>query len=395
MTLVELLTAMGIIVLLAAIAVPTIGTILRGDRLRGASSTVQGMLTSARERAALDGQARGVRLIPDESNPELCRRLIYIRAASPLAPGAGTGGGAIVTSFTSTDRGTAPFFDTVEIDFDAAFEAELRESQARRRITLARYGQVDVEVVRGEIRLGSSGPYRSFSYFVNGPLRAKRTGPDRLLLILDEPLALPIGPTALFSAGSLAASGLSVEIARPPVPLEGADPVVLPTGIVIDLGQIPPAGAAGDLRTIDPAAQRLTRLTPRLSTIISRPGQPMDYAFEVMFGPERNVIGSTAVDERVILWLRDEAGVLAEANTGTLGVQTQPALSLYRKEISATSSDANSLVALSTRTGRLGTYKPVLQDGKLDATNKLINTDGYYDWEFYYQNIIDDVGVND
>ena len=53
-TLVELLTVMGIMILLAAIAIPTIFAVIRGDKLRDASSSVQGFITAARERAALE-----------------------------------------------------------------------------------------------------------------------------------------------------------------------------------------------------------------------------------------------------------------------------------------------------------------------------------------------------
>ncbi|MBX9653823.1 hypothetical protein K2Y11_09430 [bacterium] len=413
---------LGIMILLAAIAIPTILSVIRGDRLRDASGSVQGFLTAARERAALDNRPRGIRLIPDADNPELVRQIILIREADPIAPGGSLNGGAVVSNYLSTASGGPfnkgrSFFDTVEIPYDRQFVNALLQSQQRAEITLSRYADTGppfprYAVIRGVLRIGSSGPFRSFSYFPDTPALNSRTfGTDRTLLVLDEPLPTPIPG---FDNGNLLGSGVGIEISRPPVPLEGVEPLVLPTGIVIDLGQLPTPAAPQSISPISPVtlsigdqSERLTRLKPRMSTItLLRPGAQIDFGYDIMFSPQRNVIGAAAVDERIVLWLRDETGVIVEPNTNYVaqdGAPTNPQQNtLYRKQLTTNSSSSNSLVAIMTRTGVVGTFKPVLQD-VLTETKASGNAgggttaggDGFFDWNDYYQNIINNVGVNE
>ena len=399
MTLVELLTVLGIMILLAAIAIPTILSVIRGDRLRDASGSVQGFLTAARERAALDNRPRGIRLIPDADNPELVRQIIFIREADPIAPGGSLNGGAVVSNYLTAPPNppilpaggplynsmtpTVSYYDTVEVPYDLQFVNAMVQSLPRGIVQLSRYNTGPVSVVRGVLRVGSSGPFRSFSYFPDTPAMNSRTYYiNRTLLVLDEPLPTPIPG---FDNGNLLGSGVGVEISRPPVPLEGVEPLVLPTGIVIDLGQLPtpPASipSSGATLSIDLSTQRLTRLTPRMSQItVYSAATPIDFGYDIMFSPQRNVIGPAAIDERIVLWLRDESSVLVDRRL----VSNNP--DLYRKELQSTSSASNSLVALMTRTGVMGTYKPVLQD---------VDSDGWFDWQDYYQNIINNVGVNE
>jgi len=411
MTLVELLTALGIMILLAAIAVPTILSVIRGDRLRDASSSVQGFITAARERAALDNRPRGVRLVQDPDNPELVRQLIMIREADPVAPGGSLYGGAIVTNrFGANNYSSKPsYYDTVEVTYDQQFVNSLLQSQTRGLVRLTRYDATSTfAVVRGVLRIGSSGPFRAFSYFPDTPgtsrnfVAASSPYPARTLLVLDEPLPNSIG----IDNGYLAASGVGVEISRPPIPLEGVEPLILPQGIVIDLGQLPqPTGYPATL-SIDSSSQRLTKLTPRmLSLPVYSAGVPIDFGFDILFSPQRNVIGPGAVDDRVILWIRDETGVNAESNQAYV---TQPAsgpttqtlnqAAISRKQLNITSSTSNSLVVLMTRTGALATFKPVLQDEITESSQPNASStqpDGYYDFIHYYDNVNANVGVND
>lgn len=400
MTLVELLTVLGIMILLAAIAIPTILSVIRGDRLRDASGSVQGFLTAARERAALDNRPRGIRLVPDPDNPELVRQIIFIREADPIAPGGSMNSGAVVSNYLSTAPGGpfntgAIYYDTVEIPYDLQFVNTMIQSLPRSIIQLSRYNTGAVSVIRGVLRVGSAGPFRSFSFFPDTPAVNSRTfGSNRTLLVLDEPLSVPVG----FDNGNLLGSGVGIEISRPPVPLEGVEPLVLPTGIVIDLGQLPTATGYPATLTIDPSTQRLTRLTPRLSTIIQNSqGIPVDFGYDIMFSPQRNVIGPAAIDERIIIWLRDETNVLAESDPNFVtqaANATQRQGVVYRKQLNITSSTSNSLVALMTRTGVMGTYKPVLQDQETETTGAA-PPDGWFDWNDYYQNVINNVGVNE
>ncbi|MBY0588995.1 prepilin-type N-terminal cleavage/methylation domain-containing protein [bacterium] len=401
-TLIELLTAMAIVTLLAGISVPIILSIIQGDKIRDASSSVQATITAARERAALDNRPTGIRLISDANNPELVRQIVLIREADPIVPGSSQAGGAVVTSRVSTIRsGTGPFFfDTVEILFDRQFLNTILAALPREQISLARYSVFNVSVYRGVLRLNGTGAFRGFSIFPDGGALANVTPANqvifnppggaerRTLLVLDTPLNNDLGRVDF----PVASSGIRIEIARPPVPLEGAEPLNLPQGIVIDLGQLPKIDTTNVANVVtatpaDASNQRLSRITPRMQfgNLIDRATGATDFSFDIMFGTDRNVIGSAAVDDRVILWMRDENAVIAEPNTQ---FATQPSSTpvLYRKEVRADSPDSNSLVVLSTRTGQLGTYKPVLVDE---------NGDGFADWDQYYRNVEDGIGVND
>lgn len=393
-TLVELLTAMGIITLLAGISVPIILAVIQGDKIRDASSSVLAAITAARERAALDGRPTGIRLISDANNPELVRQIVFIREADPVAPGGSQTGGAVVTNRVSVIKnGTGPFFyDTVEILQDQRFLQSLTSALPMERISYFRYALPNVSVYRGVLRLNGTGSFRAFSIFPNGGALANAASQailyppglpnePRTLLVLDTPLSNDLGRIDY----PVASSGIRIEIARPPVPLEGAEPLQLPTGIVIDLGQLPRVQSPNTVTTfpVDPANLRLSRITPRLQygNLVDASTGAVDFSFDIMFGTDRNVIGSSAVDDRIMLWLRDENSVSTDLNL-IPGSNPQK----FRKEVRGDSGNSSSLVVLATRTGQIGTYKPLLVDG---------NGDGYADWDQYYRNVDEGVGVNE
>ncbi len=391
-TLVELLTAMAIITILAGISVPIILAVIQGDKIRDASSSVQAAITAARERAALDGRVTGIRLISDAANPEIVRQIVFIREADPVAPGGSQTGGAVVTDAVSRLVATPlPFYDTVEIPFDNRFLATLVSALPRETITIGRYGLNNVSVVRGVLRLNGTGQYRAFSYFAGVPLGNPQPRPlsppvggteQRTLLVLDRPLDQGVSNPAVNPTLPVASSGIRIEIARPPVPLEGAEPLQLPTGIVIDLGQLPrvPANSTVTALPADPANLRLSRITPRLpyGNLVDRSTGAVDFSFDIMFGTDRNVVGSSAVDDRIMLWMRDENSVSTDINPNSPNGT--------RKEVRGDSSNSCSLVVLATRTGQIGTYKPVLVDE---------DGDGFADWNQYYRNVDEGVGVNE
>jgi prepilin-type N-terminal cleavage/methylation domain-containing protein len=398
-TLIELLTAMAIVTLLAGISVPIILSIIQGDKIRDASSSVQAAITAARERAALDNRPTGIRLVSDPNNPELVRQIVFIREADPIAPGGSVTGGAMVTDAASRLFGsTQPFFDTVEIAYDPRFVATLVNALPRELVRLQRYSAANFQVVRGLLRINGTGTFRAFSYFAgtavgnaqNRGLAAPFTGTEqRTLLVLDGPLDAGVIDPATNATLPVSATGIRIEIARPPVPLEGAEPLNLPQGMVIDLGQLPRVDTSSPTNVVTPtvldaSTLRLSRITPRLSfgNLVDRSTGATDFGFDIMFGSDRNVIGSAAVDDRVILWMRDENSVQTDSNPN---VPTQAGFNLFRKEVRADSSESSSLVVLSTRTGQLGTYKPILVDE---------NGDGFADWDQYYRNVEEGIGVN-
>src|SRR6202451_2610301 len=87
-TLIELLIAMSIMLILAAITVRLVMGNLDSDRMKGGSRELQSYLAGARDRAIYAGQPRGVRFIPDPTDLGTVRRFVYIGATVNFTDGA-------------------------------------------------------------------------------------------------------------------------------------------------------------------------------------------------------------------------------------------------------------------------------------------------------------------
>ncbi|MCA9074134.1 MAG: prepilin-type N-terminal cleavage/methylation domain-containing protein [Planctomycetaceae bacterium] len=86
-TLVELLVAMSIFAIVTVMTIGAINLGLTGESVRTTARSVQSKLEGARDRAIYNskqtvGEPRnvGVRLLVDENNPTICRRLVYIQS---------------------------------------------------------------------------------------------------------------------------------------------------------------------------------------------------------------------------------------------------------------------------------------------------------------------------
>ncbi|QDT33783.1 pilus assembly FimT family protein [Thalassoglobus polymorphus] len=79
-TLVELLVAIGILVILTTLTVSAF-TLNDGDRVSNSISTFKNALEGARSRAVAEGQVRGLRLILDENDPRIVKSMIYVGAS--------------------------------------------------------------------------------------------------------------------------------------------------------------------------------------------------------------------------------------------------------------------------------------------------------------------------
>jgi prepilin-type N-terminal cleavage/methylation domain-containing protein len=86
-TLIELLVAMSIMLILAVITIRLVNTTLDSDRLKSGSRELQSYLAGARDRAIYAGQPRGVRFIPDATDPYSVRSFVYIGAPSAFTDG--------------------------------------------------------------------------------------------------------------------------------------------------------------------------------------------------------------------------------------------------------------------------------------------------------------------
>lgn len=405
LTLVELLTSMAIVAILAAIAIPIVVGMIRGDRVRRGSLLVQGALINARERAALDGLPRGVRFIPDDDNPEYCRQIIFIREGDAVSTG------RCVVSNGAGSTLAAPYFDVVGLPADEVNLAAFNDLPRGYAVNVLRNWTGTQYALRGSIRFERAGKIHAFTMRLAStpadadvqPLDAFTLyGRQYIALVLDEPFPVEIPVDAATSGNpplALARAALEYEIPRPPAPLEGADPVFLPNYTVVDLGQLPDFTNTPPQGWVDDSYNRLTRLAPRLPQPHLNPEtNVVDFGFEVMFSPDGRVIGNAATDDRIILWVRDENNVQTEPNPGwTIVPPANGGSGKARREILASSTGGNSLVVLSPRTGFLGTFKPVLQDLlTFDSNNGWTNgPDGYFDWDAYYENVFNNVGVND
>ncbi len=78
---------MSILLILATITIRLVNTTLDGDRMKGGSRELQSYLAGARDRAIYAGQPRGVRLIPDPTDPFTVRSFVYVGAPRNFTDG--------------------------------------------------------------------------------------------------------------------------------------------------------------------------------------------------------------------------------------------------------------------------------------------------------------------
>src|SRR5580765_6177849 len=93
-TLLELLVVMGIIIVVASLAILFLPNLDRHKGVPNATTQLHGWVNLSKQHALRDHAPRGIRLIYDPSNPTRCTSLQYIEQPEPLAPG-GTNGIAV------------------------------------------------------------------------------------------------------------------------------------------------------------------------------------------------------------------------------------------------------------------------------------------------------------
>ena len=78
-TLVEMLVVITILLVMMGVTVAVFNVSLEGERIRSGASQIQSYLAGARDRAAFAGRPCGVRFILDELDPTLVRSMLYIQ----------------------------------------------------------------------------------------------------------------------------------------------------------------------------------------------------------------------------------------------------------------------------------------------------------------------------
>jgi hypothetical protein len=206
----------------------------------------------------------------------------------------------------------------------------------------------------GVIRLATSGQLLGFTT-TNAMIDYQdATGRNYPLLRLDVPETRPYPyfvlranqlpyrsafsvPAGMTERDYLATVGDNYTIPIGTVELEGETPILLPAGVVIDLGYIDPTGAT----TPDSSRIRLTRLQPEYTN------------WDIMFAPTGAVIGSAAADAHIFLWLREE-----QAATEDLAVAAAVAPSGRLRAIPTNNTGNHAIVAVVSRTGLVRSVEP-------------------------------------
>ncbi|MGL5094669.1 MAG: hypothetical protein ACRDD1_03730, partial [Planctomycetia bacterium] len=341
--------------------------------VRDAARTIQAVVATARERAAEFGEATGVRFVQSKlgsgGDPEVAKSLLLVKQADP------------VVGFARVDDrpGNVGIYDAVYL-IGTPDEVGLITGAIEGLPTNAAGEHV------GAIRFGKAGRFHGFRFlssFTNGKYG---TSP---YLLLAQPFThvvpdgtkvvsnaiLPTGsrledrfpplPTPPFVARNY---GVEFEIEIGTVPIEDADPILLPDDVVIDFGSL----ASTDVR------KRLSRISPSFPYDPSQPNRPFTY--DILFSAAGSVVGTQAQHPQIILWLHN-----LSANTGTI---PDPADNTQtRKVVRVGDQGTHALVTVYARTGLASVFQPEFNDDGSALSNTDAAGNGVFDPEDYFLNV--------
>lgn len=403
-TLAEIMVVIILMLLLTGMTLPTALKLAAGDLIKDAATTVQIAVANARDRAVAQGSPVGIRLLPDRLqtdsinagiDPAIVRSLILVQQANPLVDGsaavmhgfAATAAAALNTfptagiwpsPVTTANQDTFPFGIVVLIGVDYERLKLLPRDPA---IAGNRYGA---------IRFNKSGKYHAFTTTDTELASAEAAGRNPRLL-LAEPLELPIPystgqlPPVDWSADvpyTTARYGVPYEILLGNIPVEDAEPITLPTGIVIDLGFLS-SGPPPPPVVPDAAQFRLSQIPP------DGFGN-----WDIMFAANGQVLGSAAASPLLSIWLREETAGVDAVNVGIYanpGNLTGSDITAFKKLVRQLSPGNHKIVSIYGRTGFVQASDPFF-DGT-PANILTYNGIPYFDQNRYYENAKAGIGA--
>lgn len=349
-TLTEMLVVVGIIVVLASIATPAIISMNKGRKVREAAQFLQGTLVRARDDAVASGIPVGIQLILDDNDNELVRAILLVEARGAFADGTCH----IVRTAVNSSSPTP---------LEYKFEPDLNpQNDTTKPCKLVVGYNVNWSVFKGTngvIRFEDSGPIYEFYGLDAQHLLLKENGLLPPCSVYTPPLDPSAGGPPTLAAGPFDTHlkntpGIHYKIRQNTVPRLGAQPIPLPTGVVIDLAwkgdPTPPVVATND---------RLSRVEAAAPL-----GPGSTGPWEILFSPSGQLLPPQSRVGKIGFWIREE-----DVETGY-----DPS---GRKAIATSSSRAtikNAIIAVNTRTGYTSSVEPVFK-----SNGDLYDVDSYYD----------------
>jgi prepilin-type N-terminal cleavage/methylation domain-containing protein len=263
-TLIELLVAMSILLILATITIRLVNTTLDSDRMKSGSRELQSYLAGARDRAIYAGQPRGVRFIPDQTDPYTVRSFVYIGASSNY-----------------TDNQLIDIQTTPVVTLAGTIVPENAQTLTNWQALWARgvlTNGTQIQLTQGSVNIG----FLTIA-------ATTFTG--------NQPTQFAITSTTSTAGLTLPAIGCKYTLQLAPAILPSEQPRSLPRNIVIDLR---------------------TSIVPK-----EWPAPTASSTFDVLFSPAGTVTGPVASDGRIHFVLADIADTTGAIQIGSL---TTPSL---------------------------------------------------------------------
>lgn len=239
-----MLVVITILLVMMGVTVAVFDVSLEGERVRSGASQIQSYLAGARDRAAFAGRPCGVRFLLDEADKSLVRSMLYIQVPDDWQQG----------SF---------IVDNVQNDTTSSLLVEELTDQGN---STTNWGDMDVDLLLNTVQLRKPRiMIQSHWYTVIGKG------------ILQNRRFLRICPRFRGSVGTRVEDG-DYRLRLQPAIMPGQEPVLLPTGVVIDLDQ---------------CRRRHTSVVPETLPQSWYPNGIGNYlpALDILFSPNGTVIG--------------------------------------------------------------------------------------------------------